>query len=365
MKVEFIDLKSRYKLEKKEILSCINKILKKGNLVLTKELEEFENLICKYTGAKYCVGLNSGTDALMMSLWALGIRKGDEVITSPISFIATAGAIMHVGAKPVFVDVKEDFNIDADKIEEKINSKTKAIMPVHWTGRMCNMNKIKSIAKKHKLFLIEDAAQAMGSYFNNIHAGRYSDISAFSTHPLKNLNALGDGGFVLTDKKNLYKKIKLNRNHGLKSRDNVEFFGLNSRLDVLNAEVLKFRLKKLRDINAKRRKNVSIYRKNLKIKNIKILEDAKNEINSYVMFLIQAEKRDSLQKFLTKKKIQSLIYYSKPLHMHKASKILQVKKGSLPIAEKLASKVLALPHHQNLTKKQILYVCNKIKEFYN
>ena len=365
MKVEFIDLKSRYKLEKKEILSCINKILKKGNLVLTKELEEFENLICKYTGAKYCVGLNSGTDALMMSLWALGIRKGDEVITSPISFIATAGAIMHVGAKPVFVDVKEDFNIDADKIEEKINSKTKAIMPVHWTGRMCNMNKIKSIAKKHKLFLIEDAAQAMGSYFNNIHAGRYSDISAFSTHPLKNLNALGDGGFVLTDKKNLYKKIKLNRNHGLKSRDNVEFFGLNSRLDVLNAEVLKFRLKKLRDINAKRRNNVSIYRKNLKIKNIKILEDGKNEINSYVMFLIQAEKRDSLQKFLTKKKIQSLIYYSKPLHMHKASKILQVKKGSLPIAEKLASKVLALPHHQNLTKKQILYVCNKIKEFYN
>ncbi len=365
MKVEFIDLKSRYKLEKKEILSCINKILKKGNLVLTKELEEFENLICKYTGAKYCVGLNSGTDALMMSLWALGIRKGDEVITSPISFIATAGAIMHVGAKPVFVDVKEDFNIDADKIEEKINSKTKAIMPVHWTGRMCNMNKIKSIAKKHKLFLIEDAAQAMGSYFNNIHAGRYSDISAFSTHPLKNLNALGDGGFVLTDKKNLYKKIKLNRNHGLKSRDNVEFFGLNSRLDVLNAEVLKFRLKKLRDINAKRRNNVSIYRKNLKIKNIKILEDGKNEINSYVMFLIQAEKRDSLQKFLTKKKIQSLIYYSKPLHMHKASKILQVKKGSLPMAEKLASKVLALPHHQNLTKKQILYVCNKIKEFYN
>ena len=142
MKVEFIDLKSRYKLEKKEILSCINKILKKGNLVLTKELEEFENLICKYTGAKYCVGLNSGTDALMMSLWALGIRKGDEVITSPISFIATAGAIMHVGAKPVFVDVKEDFNIDADKIEEKINSKTKAIMPVHWTGRMCNIKKI-------------------------------------------------------------------------------------------------------------------------------------------------------------------------------------------------------------------------------
>ena len=154
MKIEFVDLKARYADEKIELDRCIHKVLKKGNLVLTEELKDFETDISSFTNTRYCLGLNSGTDALMMSLWALGIRKGDEVITSPISLIATAGAIMHVGAKPVFVDVKEDFNIDADKIEEKINSKTKAIMTVHWTGRMCNMNKIKSIAKKHKLFLI-------------------------------------------------------------------------------------------------------------------------------------------------------------------------------------------------------------------
>ena len=364
MKVEFIDLKSRYKTEKKDILRCINHVLKKGNLVLTKELEEFEKSVCKYTGAKYCLGLNSGTDALMMSLWALGIGKGDEVITSPISFIATVGAIIHVGATPVLVDVKEDFNIDESLIEKKITSKTKAIMPVHWTGRICNMKKIRKIAKKNNLYVIEDAAQAMGSYLNKIHAGKFSDIAAFSTHPLKNLNALGDGGFVITDNKRLYEKIRLNRNHGLKSRDNVEFFGLNSRLDVLNAEVLKFRLKKLKFVNQKRRLNASIYRKNLNIDQVKIAPDKKEELNSYVMFLIQAKNRDKLQKYLTKNGIQSLIYYSKPLHKHTASKKFKLKSGVLPVAEKLARGVLALPHHQNLKKKQILYVCEKIKQFY-
>ena len=149
MRVEFIDLKSRYKLERQEILKTLDKVLKKGHLVLTNELEEFEQKICQYTKRNYCLGLNSGTDALMMSLWALGIGRGDEVITSPISFIATVGAITHVGAKPVFVDVKEDFNIDEDKIARKINKRTKTIMPVHWTGRVCNMDKIKFIAKKY------------------------------------------------------------------------------------------------------------------------------------------------------------------------------------------------------------------------
>jgi len=253
MKVEFIDLKSRYRIERNEILKSLDKVLKKGHLVLTNELEEFEKKICEYTKANYCLGLNSGTDALMMSLWALGIGKGDEVITSPTSFIATVGAITHVGAKPVFVDVKEDFNIDEDKIIEKITSRTKAIMPVHWTGRVCNMTKIQSIAKKYNLKIIEDAAQAMGSYHKKKHAGSFSQVAAFSTHPLKNLNALGDGGFITTNNKKIYQKIKLLRNHGIKRRDHIEIYGVNSRLDVLNAEILKIRLKKLKLINNKRR----------------------------------------------------------------------------------------------------------------
>jgi dTDP-4-amino-4,6-dideoxygalactose transaminase len=365
MKVEFIDLKSRYKIERQEILKSLYKVLKKGKLVLTNELKEFEEKICKYTKTKYCLGLNSGTDALMMSLWSLGVGKGDEVITSPTSFIATVGAIMHVGATPVFVDVKDDFNIDEDKIEKKITKRTKVIMPVHWTGRVCNMDKIKSLANKYNLKIIEDAAQGMGSYYKKIHAGSFSEVAAFSAHPLKNLNAIGDGGFITTNNKRIYNKIKLYRNHGMKKRDYVECYGVNSRLDVINAEILKIRLKKLKLINSQRRINASIYRKNLNYKYIKIPDDKKNEINSYVMLLSQAEKRDQLQKYLSLNKIQTLVYYGTPLHLHKATKSLGYKKGSLPVAEKLSKKVLALPHHQNLTKKQILHVCKTINKFYN
>ncbi len=364
MKVDLIDLKSRYKAEKKEIFNSLKKILPKGHFVLTNELEDFERQVCKYTKRKFCLGLNSGTDALMMALWSLGIGKGDEVITSPTSFIATVGAISHVGAKPVFVDVKKNFNIDEEKIEKKITKKTKAIMPVHWTGRMCNMLKIKSLAKKYNIKIIEDAAQAMGSYYNGIHAGTFSDVAAFSTHPLKNLNALGDGGFITTNNKKIYEKIKLLRNHGLKNRDHVEILGVNSRLDVLNAEILKMRLKKLDKVNKMRRKNVQIYRENLNKKFVYIPHESNEEINSHVMFLVQAEKRDKLQKYLKKNNIQSFIYYGTPLHLHAATKYLGYKKGSFPNSEKLASKVLALPHHQYLSKKQILFVCKKINKFY-
>ncbi len=364
MKIELIDLKQRYKEESNQILRSINKVLSKGNLVLTKELSNFEDNVCKYTGSKYCLGLNSGTDALMMSLWALGIGKGDEVITSPTSFVATIGAIIHVGAKPVFVDISEDLNIDPDKIVSKITKKTKAIMPVHWAGKMCEMEKICAIAKKYKLKVIEDAAQGMGSYFKKKHAGTFSDIAAFSTHPLKNLNGLGDGGFVTTNNKILYEKIKLYRNHGMKSRDNVHLFGVNSRLDVLNAEVLNFRLKKLKSVIIKRRRNVSTYQKFLDQKYIKVPYDDKNQFSSFVIFLCLCERRDELQKYLSSKGIQSLVYYGTPLHKHRASKNIKLNKAKLPVSEKLAKKVLALPHHQGLSTKKIKTVCKYINNFY-
>lgn len=364
MKIELIDLKQRYKEESAQILTSIKKVLSKGHLVLTEELNKFENNICKYTGSKYCLGLNSGTDALMMSLWALGIGKGDEVITSPISFVATIGAIIHVGAKPVFVDIAEDLNIDASKIELKITKRTKAIMPIHWTGKMCSMDTIAKIAKKHKLKIIEDAAQGMGSYYKKKHAGTYSDIAAFSTHPLKNLNGLGDGGFITTNNKQLYEKIKLYRNHGIKSRDNVHVFGVNSRLDVLNAEVLNFRLKKLKSVILKRRRNIAIYRKLINQKFIKIPHDTKNQFSSCVIFLCLCERRDELQKYLNSKSIQSLVYYGTPLHKHYASKNRGLHKTKLPVSENLAKKVLALPHHQNLTTNQIKLVCREVNKFY-
>ena len=363
-KIELIDLKLRYLSEKKKILKLIDNTLSKGNLVLTEEVKNFENKIVNYTGIKYCVSLNSGTDALMMSLWSLGIGKGDEVITSSISFIASVGAITHVGAKPVLVDINEDLNMNCDLIESKITKNTKAIMPVHWTGRVCSMEKIIKIAKKYNLFIVEDAAQGMGSFYKNKRAGSFGDIAAFSAHPLKNLNGLGDGGFVLTNNKKLSEKIIRYRNHGMIKRDDAEIFGVNSRLDSLNAEILSFRLNLLNNIVAKRRKNANLYKKYLKIDSVRFPDENQFEKNSYVMFIALCDNRDQLQKYLNKNNIQSLIYYGTPLHLHKASKILGYKKGDFPIAEKCANQVLAFPIHQYLTLSQIKYICNKIKEFY-
>ena len=364
MKVELIDLRDRFKEEGKAIITIVEKVLSKGNLILTKEVQNFEKSICKFTGAKFCLGLNSGTDALMMSLWSSGIKRGDEVITSPISFVATANSIIHVGAKPVFVDVRDDLNINPDLIEAAITKNTKAIMPVHWTGRVCEMDKIIKIAKKYKLKIIEDAAQATGAYYKGRHAGTFGKISAFSTHPLKNLNALGDGGFIITNEKKLYDKIKLYRSHGLEGRDDAKIIGVNSRLDSLNAEVLNFRLKKLKSIINRRKKNINYYKKYIKTDKVKILSDGKNEKNAYVMFVVLAENRNKLQEYLKKFNIQSLLYYPTPLHLHKSMKYLGYKKGNLINAERIASKVISFPHHQHLTEKQIKFVSEKINKFY-
>ena len=364
MKVELIDLKKRYKEEKKEILSVIDRVLSKGNLIMTEEVFKFEKEICRFTKSKYCSSLNSGTDALMMALWASGIKKGDEVITTSKSFIATIGAIVHVGAIPILVDVTDDLNINVNLIEKKITKKTKAIVPVHWTGRMCDMDKLQYLSKKYNIKIIEDAAQAMGSYYKKIHAGKFSNVAAFSCHPLKNLNALGDSGFITTDDKKIFDKINLYKNHGLKSRDKVEILGVNSRLDVLNSCVLSLRLKKLNKVIKTRNNNIKLYRKYIKTDKVKILPDQENKINSSVIFNIICERRDDLKKFLDKANIQTFVYYGTPLHLHKPMKKYGYKKGDFPVAENLCKKVLALPHNQYVTTDQIEFVSEKINNFF-
>ena len=364
MKIEISDLSKRYKEEKKEILKSVNKVLKSGKLILSDSNINFEKLITRYTKTKYCLGLNSGTDALMMALWSLGIKKNDEVITSPISFIATANSIIHIGAKPLFVDVDKDLNIDVNLIEKSITKKTKAIMPVHWTGRVCNMKKIISIAKKYKLFVIEDAAQAMGAYYKGKHAGTFGNISAFSAHPFKNLNALGDGGFVITNNKKLNNKIKAYRNHGIAGNDNIIFDGVNSRLDAVHAEVLNYRIKNLKKIIKSKKNNISLYKKFLKTSRIKILDEKKEEKNSHSMFVTLCENRDKLQKYLSKHGVESRIYYNTPLHLYRATKYLGYTKGSLPNAEAFSKKFLSFPYHQYLKKNQIKFICKKINQFY-
>tara|TARA_A100001011_G_scaffold325744_2_gene348909 strand:- start:10648 stop:11763 length:1116 start_codon:yes stop_codon:yes gene_type:complete len=365
IKIPLIDLQLRYKKERKDLLKIIDDQLKLGNLVLTKEVRDFEEQIAKYQNQKFAIGLNSGTDAILMALWSLGIGKGDEVITTPKSFIATIGAIHHVGAIPKLVDIKNDLNIDENLIENMITKKTKAIIPVHWTGRICDMKKINSIAKKHKLIVIEDAAQSIGASKDNYKAGKYSSIACFSAHPLKNLNGIGDSGFLTTNNKKLMNKISLYRNHGLKSRDNVTIFGLNSRLDSINAVVLSYRLKSLRENIKVRNKNIDIYRNYFsKSERIIIPSDKPGELNPYVMFITQSDKRDKLQKYLQGQGIQSMVYYGTPLHKHKAYKNYYGSKIKLPNVEKICKKVLALPHHQYLSESDIHFVCEKISNFY-
>ena len=302
----------------------------------------------------------------MMALWALGIGKGDEVITSTLSFVATAGAIAHVGAKPVFVDCDNYLNIDIKKIERSVTKKTKAIMPVHWTGRMSNIIAVKKIANKYNLKVIEDAAQAIGSSYKNYKPGKLSDAATFSAHPLKPLNALGDGGYLVTNNKKIYDKVSLYRNHGLIERDNASIFGVNSRLDSLHAGVLSYRFMKLNEVIMRRKNNISRYISKIKTKKFQIIKEEPNTKSTYSMFVCLAENRDKLHAYLRKNGIESLIYYGKPLHLHTASKNqFKYKKGDFPKAEEICSKVLSLPFHQGIKTKEIDHISKLINTFYS
>jgi len=364
-KVPFIDLALRYKEERDEILAAVDRVLSLGHLVLTEEVAEFERKVCGYTGAKHCIALNSGTDALMIGLWAMGIGRGDEVITPPVSFVASTASIAHVGATPIYADVKDDQTIDPAEIERRITPKTKAIMPVHWIGRIADMDAIQDIARRHNLKIIEDAAQAMGAFYKGRHGGVFGDCAAVSAHPLKNLNAIGDGGFLLTDSDEIAQKAKLYRTHGLQSRDDCVMFGVNSRLDVVNAEVLKYRLDRLEDVIEKRRRNANLYRSLIKPGPIFIPEEKPHEKVSYVMFITQADDRDRLQKYLADHGVQTLVYYGTALHLHKASASLGYKRGDLPVAERQCDRVLALPHMQYLSEDQIGYTADLVNRFYD
>ena len=253
MKINYVSLDKQSKDQSQNLLKIFKSCLDKSIFVNGDEVNKFEKKVSKKCGTKYAVALNSGTDALTLALKLLGIKKGDEVITPPNSFISSTSSIIHLGAKPVFVDVSNDQNIDPYKIEKKITKKTKAIMPVHLTGRICEMNKIMNISKKYKIPVIEDAAQSIGSRYYNKPAGSIGDIGCFSTHPLKNLNACGDGGFLTTNKKKFYILAKSLQNNGMLGRNKVKCFGYLSRMDVLQASILNFRLSKLDQVIKKKK----------------------------------------------------------------------------------------------------------------
>ena len=351
----------------KEIFKSINKTVKFNDFTLGRYVDLFEKEFCKYQKVKYAVGVGSGTDAIFLSLKALGIKDGDEIITPTYSFYATAGAIATAGAKPIFVDVKDDLNIDEDKIEKKITKKTKAIVPVHWSGRICNMKKILRLAKKYNLHVVEDACHAILAHDDKKkYAGNFGITGCFSMHPLKNLNVWGDGGIIATNNKKIYEKLKLMRNHGLISRDNCKIYGYNSRLDTIQAAVALKMIKQINFITNSRIKNANYLNEKLKsIKQIKLIKEQKKYKSVYHLYQFYCEKRNQLNNFLRSNKIDSKIHYPKPLHLHDAAKKFKYNKGQFKNAEKLSKKVISIPVHEFVSKKQLDLIINKIQKFYN
>ena len=367
MKISYVNLKEQWRKEKKTILPRILKIFENGDYVGGQSISEFESRISKYCKKKYAVSFNSGTDALTVALKLLGVKKNDEVITPPNSFISSTTSIWHIGAKPVFVDVKDDLSINEKLIEKYITKKTKAIMPVHLTGRVCEMSKIQKISRKYNIPIIEDAAQSIGSRYKGKPSGSFGDIACFSAHPLKNLNACGDAGFLVTNNKNFYNLAKKMRNHGLENRNIVKNFGFISRMDTLQAEILNFRLSNLASVISARRKNAAYYLKNINSNFYKLPHETKNEFNTYHTFVIQTKFRDKLQSFLKKNGVETAIHYPIPIHLQPASKYLGYKKGDFKVAEKLCQTILTLPINQYLKKKEldriIIYLNNFAKKY--
>jgi dTDP-4-amino-4,6-dideoxygalactose transaminase len=362
-RIPYVDLAAQYAEERAQLLPIIEGVLASGNYIGGEVIERLESKLAALCGVKHAITLNSGTDALILGLRALGIGPGDEVITPPNSFVASAAAIVHVGAKPVFADVLPDQNIDPERVASAITPRTKAIMPVHLTGRVADMDPIMALARAHGLFVIEDAAQSVGSGYGGKPAGSFGDVGCFSTHPLKNLNAIGDGGFATTNNDDVAAAIRLLRNHGLVDRNTVREFGFVSRMDTLQAAVLEFRLGRLDGIVEKRRANAARYRAQLDSKRVFVPPDRQIEFNTYHTFVIQTDRRDALQKHLADQGIGTAIHYPVPLHLQPAAASLGHKQGDFPVTERQAARILTLPVNSSLTPEQVETVAKEVNEF--
>ena len=355
-------------LDFKKIFKKIEKVIKFNDFTLGSEVDLFEKNIGKLIDQKYVVAVGSGTDALMLSLKCLDIKEGDEVITTPYTFYATIGAIVTAGAKPVFVDVNDDYNINPKLIEKAITEKTKAILPVHWSGRICEMNEINKISKKYKIPIVEDACHAIEATYKNKFAGTFGDFGCFSLHPLKNLNVWGDGGYVIIKNKRNYERMLLLRNHGLVGRNTNLLFGYNSRLDTIQAVVANHLLKRIKKITSTRIKNSNYLEKELKnLKNLNFKPRYKNLKEVFHLYEIRVNNfkiRNKLVNYLRSKGIDAKIHYPVPMHLQPASKVYNLKKGMFPKAEEIAKTTISLPVHEFLKKKQLNHILKTFKNFF-
>ena len=393
MNIPLLNLKRQYNYLKNDIEQKISEILVSGAYINGPNTKEFEKRVADYLGVKHAIGIANGTDALAISLKALGIKEGDEVITTPFTFFATAEAISVVGAKPVFVDVKlNDFNIDPDKIEEAITDKTKAIMPVHIFGTPAEMDKINKIAKKYNLYVIEDACQAIGAKYGSEMVGSLGDLACFSFFPTKNLGTYGDGGLITTNNDDLATICRAIKAHGSgengekaynllnniqktveedKNSDDTVYnpkkyynylIGHNSRLDELHAGILNIKLNYLDEWNNKRIENAKFYDENLKDNEFTLMKLDENNKNVYHMYILQSENREEITKKLAENGIGYGVYYPVPLHLQKAYEYLGYKEGDLPNADYLSKRTFAIPVDPELTEEEKEYILNILKK---
>jgi dTDP-4-amino-4,6-dideoxygalactose transaminase len=366
MKINLVDIQKQYREHEKEIDAAIKKVTTKGDFILGEDVKLFEEEFAKFCDTKYCIGVASGTDALFFALKALEIGAGDEVITAANTFIATTLAISMTGAKPVLVDMDpRTYNIDISQIEKKITKKTKAIIPVHLYGQPADIDPIKKLAKKYKLKILEDAAQAQGARYKGKRTGGLGDIAGFSFYPGKNIGAFGDAGAITTNDKKLAEKIILLRNWGMKVKYYHEIKGYNSRLDTIQAAVLRVKLKHLDRWN-KRRRSIAKKYDSLFADTSFVIPHMLPDVESvYHVYLIQVPKRDALLEFLKKNDINAGIHYPIPLHLQKANKDLGYKKGDFPNTEQYSKKIISLPIYPELTDEEVEYIVGKVKKFYS
>ena len=376
MNVPFLDLKAQYQRIKEEIDQAITEVVSDQHFILGPKVEALEEAIAEYSSVRYGIGVASGSDALTLSLMAVGIGAGDEVITTPFTFFATAGSISKAGAVPVFVDIDpQTYNLDPTRIQERITPQTKAIIPVHLFGQSADMAPIKELARDNNLRIIEDAAQAIGSdYIRDSlppqRVGGIGDVGCFSFYPSKNLGGFGDGGMVTTNDEDLAHQLKLLRVHGATAKYHYQFLGINSRLDALQAAVLLVKFRYLEEWTEKRRENAVYYDQffeemPMQAVGIETPNVQYNNRHIYNQYVIRVPHRDKLMKFLAREGIGTDVYYPLPLHLQECYRDLRYEKGDFPHAEKAARETLALPIYPELTKNQQEYVVAKIGEFYH
>lgn len=367
MNVKIFNLESDHAEIKKDLTAAFEHCLGNGEFILGKEVTAFEAAFAAYIGAGYAVGVGNGTDALRVGGLSLDLKAGDKFVTAPNSYVASAMALSIHGLVPRFCDIElETYNMDPEKLSDLLKEEKdiKLCVPVHLYGHPCRLDEILDVCIQHNVQVMEDACQAHGALYKNKRVGTFGDISAFSFYPTKNLGCYGDGGIVVTDSEEIYRKVVMLRNYGQSDKHVHDVAGFNTRLDELQAKLLRIKLSYLDRWNEMRRKNAEIYRRELQDLPIVLPGEASWAHHVYHLFVIRSKKRDELRKYLSERGVTTLIHYPTPIHLQKVYQSLGLGKGSLPVAESVSREIISLPMYPTLTEDEIVYVCRCIRNFY-